>query len=412
MYLKIKKMGKSLLIGISTLIAIIAVFLAVNSLVYSQEYVLRLLQWQESDVNDYLNNFPQRQLVAAPESFQFDIALDEASVSGAFEQILKVDDFGAFLEDTSTQALIVIQDDTIVYENYFNETTRETMATSFSVAKSFTSALIGIAIEEGHIHSIDDSITSYLPELAARDPRFSEITIRHLLLMASGLDYQSNRTWLFNGDDPLTTYFPNQRHAALNFTNMVNAPGEYFLYNHYHPQLLGLILERTTGVSVTQYLQDKLWDPIGMEYDGSWSLDSEWSGFEKMEAGINARPIDFAKFGRLFLQMGNWNGTQLITNEWVTESTQVDQDIHTTEYYPDEYGQAIFNHGNGYYKYMWYGLLLEDGPNNYFAEGDRGQIIYISPENNLIIVRNGFAYGIPQFEWINAFSQYSAAQNQ
>jgi CubicO group peptidase (beta-lactamase class C family) len=409
---KLKKRGKLFLSGIGILLGLLILFLAGNALIYSPEYVLRIAQWRESDVSDYLYNFPQRQLEAAPEPFNFDLALVEDRVSGLFERILEVDDFDTFLEEANTQAFIVIQNDAILYEEYFNGTQRDSMATSFSVAKSFTSALIGIAIEDGYISSVDDPITSYLPELAARDARFNDIRIRHLLLMSSGLEYQSHRSWFFNGDDPLTTYFPNQRQAALEFTNIVDPPGENFLYNHYHPQLLGLILERTTGISVTAYLQEKIWNPIGMEFDGSWSLDSESSGFEKMEAGINARPIDFAKFGRLFLEGGNWNGVQIIPNEWITESTQVDQSIQTAVYYPNEYGQAIFNQGTGYYKYFWYGKFRGDGESDYYAEGDRGQMIYVSPQNNLIITRNGFEYGIPQFDWIDAFYLFATEINQ
>ena len=179
------------------------------------------------------------------------------------------------------------------------------MVTSFSVAKSFVSTLVGIAIEEGAIHSLDDPITDYLPELLERDRRFEQITIRHLLLMSSGLEYDESGSFMFNGDDPLTTYHPDQRHLALTNTRIGGPPGRSFSYNKYHPQLLGLILERATGMSVTAYTQSRLWDPLGMEFDGAWTLDSDASGFEKMEAGLNARAVDFAKLGRLFLHEGD-----------------------------------------------------------------------------------------------------------
>jgi CubicO group peptidase (beta-lactamase class C family) len=162
--------------------------------------------------------------------------------------------------------------------------------------------LIGIAIQEGHIKGVDDPITMYLPEMAERDPRFNEITIRHLLLMASGLEYVKFRPLLFNSDDILTSYYPDQRKISLENTHIIDPPGQYFLYNKYHPQLLGMILERATGMSVTNYLQTRIWDPLGMEFGGSWSTDSEAFDFEKMETGVNARAIDFAKFGVLFLK--------------------------------------------------------------------------------------------------------------
>jgi CubicO group peptidase (beta-lactamase class C family) len=158
---------------------------------------------------------------------------------------------------------------------------------------------------------------------------------------------------LFNGDDPLTTYYPDQRQLALEKLQVVDPPGEYFLYNKYHPQLLGLILERATGDSVTEYTQEKLWESLGMEFDGSWSLDSEASGFEKMEAGLNARAIDFAKLGQLYLEQGNWDGVQVIPSEWVSDSTQVDASRQRAVYYPEEMGQVIHDTLGGYYKYMW-----------------------------------------------------------
>jgi CubicO group peptidase (beta-lactamase class C family) len=398
-----QRVSKILLWLLGGLLGLILLSLLVLALNYPPEYIYRVLVWQESDYGDYMDNFPHRGLKAASEPFIFEMAADEERVSHVFEANLGVDDFGAFLEEGGAQAFIVVQDDQILYENYFNGAERDTLLTSFSAAKSYVTALIGIAVTEGYIDSIDDPITNYLPELAERDVRFNDITIRHLMLMAAGMEYEEMRPALFNGDDPLTTYYPDQRQAALEFTEIVDRPGEYFQYNKYYPQLLGLILERTTGMSVTAYMQEKLWDPIGAEFDGSWSLDSESSGFEKMEAGLNARAIDFAKLGRLYLQGGMWNGTQVIPAEWVAESTQVDPATHDAAYYPDQMGQAIFDDLNGYYKYMWYGFFrgeerLDDVVVGYdfAAVGDHGQFIYVSPAKNLIIVRNGLEYG---YDW-------------
>lgn len=362
---------------------------------YPPQYVYRVLVWQESDVFDYLNNFPRHVLDASLTPFFFDKRTDNEHVTSVLTKILDTDNVESFFERSQTQAFIVIQDDVILYENYFNRTGRDSLATSFSMAKSFTSALIGIAIAERHINSVNDPITDYLPELLERDPRFSKITIKHLLLMASGLEYESDRTWILNGDDALTTYYPDQRKAALEFTNIIDPPGKYFQYNKYHPQLLGMILERTTGTTVTDYLQDKLWGPIGMEFSGSWSIDSKQSGFEKMETGINARPVDFAKFGRLYLKDGNWNGTQVVPSDWVADSTQIDLLTHRASYYPDN--QYFYDSG-GYYKYMWWGYSRDKEGYDFAAEGDRGQMIYVSPQKGLIIVRNGFAYG--NVDWL------------
>jgi CubicO group peptidase (beta-lactamase class C family) len=383
-------------------VGLIVVCLALAVVTYSPEYLYRVLVWQESDAFDW-QKFPSHPLKAAPTTYHFEVSRDP-QVPQLFEQLSGAEDWDDFLEANATQAFIVIQDGVIRYEGYFNNTQRDSIVTTFSVAKSFDSALIGIAIEEGYIKSVNDPITAYLPELALRDARFDDITIRDVLLMASGLEYREMRPLLFNGDDPLTTYHTNQRRIALENTRIIDAPRAYFQYNKYHPQLLGMILERTTGMSVTDYLQTRIWDPLGMEFDGSWSTDSVDSDFEKMETGINARAVDFAKFGALFLDGGLWQGRQVVPRAWVDESTQPLLPADYDDYYND-WVKAM--PGRGYYKYMWWGMSREDGGYDFTAEGDKGQFIYVSPEKNLVIVRNGIDYGIPAHDWLRLFYEFA-----
>ncbi len=385
------------------LAAALAGWVAAGAIVYSPEYVWRVLSSGKSDVGDYVDGFPLRELSAAPTSSPFAEAPEEAAIRRALRDALGVADLEPFLADSQTQALVVIKDDSVVYEGYFNGTQRDSMLTSFSVAKSFVSILVGIAVAEGHIDDVEDPITEYLPELADRDTRFAQVTIRDLLAMASGMDYQELRWWLFNGDDPLTTYYPDQRELALTNTTIDAPAGRFFDYNKYHPQLLGLILERTTGMSVTEYTQTRLWNPLGMEFGGAWALDSQQSGFEKMEAGLNARAVDYAKLGRLILQRGRWEGTQIVPAAWVRESTSLSPTTHNADYYQYSFGPEVYDDSRGYYAYMWYGKLRDGEPADIAAEGDRGQIIYISPANGVIIVRNGFDFGIPLSRWTDAF---------
>ena len=388
-------------ISLSLLVLLGFIFLYAY-LAYPAAYVNRLLRWGDSDVHDY-QKFPARPLDSSDSLFTFSHALDEEYIRSEFELTSSLDDFDSFLEKNRTQAFIVIQDDTILYEHYFNGASRDSIVTSFSTAKSFTSALIGIAISEGYIQSVDDPITAYLPELADRDPAFSNITIRNLLMMSSGIKYAEFP--FVNGDDAKTYYYPNLRQLALEDTHITGSPGEHFLYNNYHPLLLGLILERTTGTSVASYLQEKIWKPVGMEYPGSWSLDE--NGFEKMESGINARAIDFAKFGRLFLENGNWNGVQIIPAEWVVESTQADPSVDYENYYPHDF---IFANKQGYYKYMWWGIPRNEQQYDFMALGNHGQIIYISPQKNLMILRFGESYG--EFgsaqSWVDMFHEFAS----
>jgi CubicO group peptidase (beta-lactamase class C family) len=397
------KFLKTLGILTTVLVGLLALFLAIAMLVYPPEYIYRTMVWRGSDAFDW-QKFPSHPLTAAPTAYYFEAAPDPR-VEEIFGSLTGTDDWNSFLEANDTQAFIIIQDGAILYENYFNDTQRDSIVTSFSVAKSFTSALVGIAIDEGYIASVDDPITKYLPELVERDPRFDEITIHHLLLMASGLEYKAFCPLLFNSDDILTTYYPDQRKAALKFTKIIDPPGVYYRYNKYHPQLLGMILERATGMPVTTYLQTRIWDKLGMEFGGSWSTDSKASDFEKMETGVNARAIDFAKFGVLFLNGGNWQGEQVISKAWVDESTSPLFPPNYSDYYSDWYRLLP---GEGHYKYMWYSLVREEGVYDFAAEGDKGQLIYVSPLKNLVIVRNGIQYGLESEEWFNLFYEFAS----
>ena len=401
-----RRVTRLLGLGGLLVVALIAVWIGASMLVYSPTYVGRVLEMRESSQSDYLHNFPTRTLDASTNPYVYEVAL-EPDAEARLQTVFGTGDLQDFMESTGTQALIVIKDDAVVVERYANEAQRDTMLTSFSVAKSFDSALVGIAIDEGFIGGVEDPITEYLPELADEETPGSAISIADLLSMSSGLEYSEMRWALFNGDDPITTFHPDQREVALEAaTRVVDPPGRYFLYNKYHPQLLGMILERTTGSTVTEYMQTRLWEPIGMQYDGQWTLDSETSGFEKMEAGLNARAIDFAKLGSLYLGGGEWNGSQVVPAEWVEASVSFDPERDQASHYRDDFGRWIHQDGGGWYGYFWYGRARDGSEPDFFAEGDHGQFVYVSPSADTVIVRMGTEFGLSGAEWIDAFYSY------
>jgi len=280
-----------------------------------------------------------------------------------------------FLEETGTEAFLVIQGDAVLYERYFNGYGHDSQLYTFSVAKSFVSALVGVAVGEGLIGSVDDPVTRYVPELADRDERFSSITLRHLLSMSSGLRLEERiGPW---GDEAQTYYDPNLRRVALEESEVVGPPGRDFVYNDFNPLLVGMVLERATGGTPSAYLEAKLWRPLGMEADGSWSLDSTRRGFEKMTSGINGRAIDIAKLGVLYRDGGAWQGRQIVPRAWVEAST-----ARTTRGDP-----------SADYQYGWWTPRPGPAGDAFMALGILGQYIYVVPSRDVVIARFGTGYG-------------------
>lgn len=285
-------------------------------------------------------------------------------------------DFGNYLKDNNTVAFLVIKNDSLMCEKYFGGYNEQSVVASFSMAKSVTSILIGCALDDRLIQSVEEPVINYIPELKGEG--MHQVTIKHLLQMTSGIAY--NESYVNPFGDAANYYYGRNLKKAVYNRKLVHKPGTVFSYSSGDTQMLGLVLERALkGRKVTEYLEEKLWKPLGMEYDATWSLDKK-DGLEKTFCCINARARDFAKIGRLFLNKGNWNGKQIVSKEWVELSTIPD----TT------------NGGVSYYKYQWW---LEPG-GNYTATGILGQFIYVSPKNNVIIVRLGKNEGNASWESI------------
>jgi CubicO group peptidase (beta-lactamase class C family) len=371
-------------------LALAGLFLVAN-LTTEYSYWSRIVAWRDAGFSDFTTKFAARPIPNGPIAYQFRPTPATtppylASVTYARDGHDVTTRLDPFLAGSETTAFLVIQGDRLLYEGYFNGSSRTSTQTSFSTAKSFGSALIGIAIDEGYIHSIDDPITRYLPELASH-PGLDRVTIRHLLAMSSGLDYNGTGSGggLF-GDDARTYYHPDLRALALGVRAGVS-PGSRWQYNNYHPLLLGMILERATGRPVSTYLSEKLWQPLGMEAPGSWSLDSVHDGFEKMESGLNGRAIDFAKFGALYLQAGTWQGRQLVPRAWVEASTHPDPTMPTPATSPpgEEWARSVG------YGYEWWVDPRASG--RFYAAGNFGQFIYVAPDRDAVLVRFGSGYG-------------------
>ncbi|QIE58459.1 serine hydrolase [Rasiella rasia] len=318
--------------------------------------------------------FPSRTIEKPTEAFHFSEATKpfiQDSLSVTSNGVKKQISFEEYLIANKTVAYMVIQNDTIRYENYFNNYQEESIVNSFSMGKSVLSILIGCAIKDGHINSINDPITNYLPELDNED--FKKITIEHLLNMTSGLDFNESYTNPFG--DAATFYYGTNLKKAVSNLKVAYEPGTRFKYSSGDSQVLGLVLDAALQQqNISEYLEEKIWKPLGMEYDASWSLDRKKNGVEKTFCCLNARARDFAKIGRLYLNKGNWNGTQIVPKEWVENSTKIDSS-----------GANV-----AYYQHQWW---INTKDNSFEAEGILGQHIYVNPEKNVIIVRLGEKVG-------------------
>ncbi len=290
---------------------------------------------------------------------------------------------------TQTTGFLVVKDDVIVHERYLRGGAETSNFTSWSMAKSFVSALVGIAIEEGHIDSVDDPITKYVPELAGSG--YDGVSIKHVLQMSSGIDFKETY-WNLGSDVYLmmlqTFYLQRPVDDYVAKRKSESPAGDHFYYASTDTQALGMLISRTTGMSVADYLEQKIWTPLGMESEAHWNVDVD--NVEYAYCCLNARLRDFARFGRLYLHQGNWNGVQVVPAAWVKESVTPDR----ADLMPEA------NEGWGY-QHQWWILDGDDG--EFMAVGVFCQFIYVNPAKNLVIVKTSSDRAMAEDEVVAAF---------
>jgi CubicO group peptidase (beta-lactamase class C family) len=285
--------------------------------------------------------------------------------------------FREYLESHSILAFLVIRNDTILYENYRAGHTADRLHITFSVSKSILSALIGIALGEGAIRSLDDPVTAYLPELRGK-PAFEGVTVRHLIDMKSGLRFTETGNGLisdFRSDDARIYYAADLRKYLANSRREL-PPGTQWDYKDSDAELLGWVLSAATKQTVSAYAEQKLWKKIGAEHDATWSLDHA-DGQERVSSGFNATARDLARFGRLYLNGGSWNGEQVVPAEWAARSAAVDPSRAEPEVVTWWKMQHTL--------YWWHAIHPKSG--DFFADGSNGQRIYVDPATRTVIVQ-------------------------
>lgn len=275
--------------------------------------------------------------------------------------------------ELGTVAFLVVQDSTLLFEEYWDDYSPESHSNSFSMAKSIVSLAVGCAIDDGAIKNVDQPVSDFFPEFKGYAGK--PLTIRHLLTMSAGVDFQEAYTSPFSPTTQL--YYGDNLYDIAFGMKEIEEPGKTFNYQSGVTQLLAFLVEKATGENISSYVSRKLWTPMQAEEDALWSLDKK-DGMEKAYCCFNSNARDFARFGQLLLNNGSWNGRQLISESYLKEATSADTTLHLSE-------NGKTNHLYGFQ----YWILNYKGMRIPYMRGILGQYVFTIPEKNAVIVRLG-----------------------
>ena len=282
----------------------------------------------------------------------------------------------------NTDGLMILKDGEVHYENYWNENKETSRHIIWSVSKSFLSALVGIALDEGLIEDINDPIIKYLKDF--KGTGYEGVSIKNLLQMSSGIEFNEDYgdpDSDINRYGRVTATGTSQREFAKTLKNS-REPGTYNHYISLDSQMLGMLVAEVSNMSVKEYLHEKIWSKIGMQDDAFYLTDKQ--EIEMSLGGLNVTLRDMAKFGQLYLNKGKWNGNQIVPSEWVANST-IPLDKHVQPNAGDEFSSDAWGYG-----YQWW----VPGPevSDYTAHGIYNQFIYINPKSNVVIAKTSSNY--------------------
>lgn len=330
-----------------------------------KNYVYKALYHNFADIDDHLI-FHQRKIKAADEPQPWPLATN-------YNQLTLPQKLQQLHKELESVAFVVVHRDSLLYEQYWDGYSEESLSNSFSVAKSIVSILVGIALKEGAIQSIDQPVGDFLPDF--REGAKAKITLRHLLWMSSGLNWDES----YGNPFSVTTeaYYGSDLKKVIRRLEAVEEPGQAFSYKSGDTQILAFVLEAATGQRLADYAEEKLWRPLGAEQKAEWSIDHPL-GNEKAYCCFFSNARDFARIGQLYLQKGIWQGDTLVSPEYVQASLT-----------PSGLTDANTGDPTRHYGYQWWLLPDYKGQSIFYARGILGQYIIVIPEKELVIVRLG-----------------------
>ncbi|MFT3936226.1 MAG: serine hydrolase [Chitinophagaceae bacterium] len=352
-----KKFFKRLLLVIVVILALFSGY----ALVTGKTWMFKELVYNFADIDDYKIFTNNTVAIGQPQPWPLSAQLNKPVMTDSLKNLL---------ESIESVAVVVIKNDSLLYEQYWDGYSDSSLSGSFSMAKSITSILIGAALKEGKIKSLEEPVGNYLPEFATGDKK--KVRIIDLLTMSSGSNWDESYSNPFSVTAEL--YYGNDAYATATGVKIVKEPGTYHFYKSGDTQLLGLILEKATGKSLSAYASEKIWQPVGALHPALWSTDRA-GGNEKAYACFNTNARDFARIGQLMLDSGRWKG----------------QEVITPSYYAASIKPCMIPASGGvpcdYYGYQWW--LVPYEPGVFYARGILGQYIIVMPAQNMVIVRLG-----------------------
>ncbi|MHC2992915.1 beta-lactamase [Pontibacter sp. HJ8] len=330
-----------------------------------KNYVYKALVYNFADIDDNLI-FHQRTIEAPDTPIPW-------PKSSQYNKVQLPPELQQLHQELQSVAFLIVKNDSILHEQYWDGYSEESLSNSFSVAKSIVSVLVGVALKEGKIKSLDQPVGDFLPEF--REGAKSKITVRHLLWMSSGLNWDES----YSNPLSMTTeaYYGADLRKVINRLEAVEEPGQKFEYKSGDTQVLAFVLEAATGKNLAEYAEEKLWQPLGAAHKAEWSIDHP-AGNEKAYCCFFSNARDFARIGQLYLNQGIWHGDTIVTPDYVQASLT-----------PSSLPTASSGETTDFYGYQWWLLPDYKGQFIFYARGILGQYIIAIPEKGLVIVRLG-----------------------
>lgn len=327
-------------------------------------FLQKFLFYQKPNINDY-QIFSNR-TVEAGNYIPWDSAIDYNKKQFQTETLKKIDSMKPI-------AFLIVQRGKLKYEHYWENYSKDSLSNSFSMVKSIISLLIGIAIDDSLIQSVNQPVGDFIDEFSHGEN--AQLTIKHLLTMSSGLNWEEQKSGLVSVEPE--AYFCEDLKKLIGELKVTATPGVKYKHQNGDTQLLAMILEKASGMTVSEYASLKLWKPIGAEHPALWSLDNK-AGIEKAFCCFNSNARDFARIGQLILNSGMYDDIQVVSKNYLDSATT------PASYLTDNQGQSVYFYGYQFWltKYQAYKVI--------FARGELGQYIFVIPGKNAVVVRLGY----------------------